>query len=380
MKSGDKDGVFLRTYPSGKEVWWFRFTWMGRDIKRKGGKTKEEAKKARRAMLTDLERGVMKLHPTNKDTLAEVFKRYRDIAQHHRNYSRTEAYYAFWTAQIGALTLRALTPFHVEQAQQVLLKGKRAPSTVNHYTSWLRAVLSREVRLGNLLQNPFSRVRQLRESKGRLRYLSVEEEQRLLAAIGPLRAPWVRLAILTGLRQDEQFSLKWDQVDLERGIMTLPETKAGGVQYALLNRQARDILEHMQEASTSEWVFPSKTRETHLEAKNFYNRIYVPALMKAGLRKKKGKNSPPEDPGQRVDWHTLRHTFASRLAMQAVPLGTIAALLRHSGTGLVQRYAHLSPGYLAGAIEEVSRFGMAGLEHGDGTRHAAKKRRLKIVD
>ena len=58
-----------------------------------------------------------------------------------------------------------------------------------------------------------------------------------------------------------------------------------------------------------------------------------------------------------VTWHELRHTFASRLAMRGVPLGTIAALLRHSTTALVKRYAHLSPAYLKGAVEEVSAFG-----------------------
>ena len=58
-----------------------------------------------------------------------------------------------------------------------------------------------------------------------------------------------------------------------------------------------------------------------------------------------------------VTWHDLRHTFASRLAMRGVPLDTIAALLRHSTTALVKRYAHLSPSYLKEAVEEVSVFG-----------------------
>ncbi len=52
-----------------------------------------------------------------------------------------------------------------------------------------------------------------------------------------------------------------------------------------------------------------------------------------------------------------RNTLASRLAMQGVPLVTIAALLRHSTTNLVRRYAHLSPNYLKEAVEEVSSFG-----------------------
>ena len=63
-----------------------------------------------------------------------------------------------------------------------------------------------------------------------------------------------------------------------------------------------------------------------------------------------------------VTLHTLRHTFASRLAMGGVPEGTFASLLRHSGTALVRRYAHLSPSYLQEAVEKVSSFGKVGKE------------------
>jgi len=53
----------------------------------------------------------------------------------------------------------------------------------------------------------------------------------------------------------------------------------------------------------------------------------------------------------------LRHTFASRLAMSGSTEGTIATLLRHSGTVLVRRYAHLSPSHLQDEIEKISAFG-----------------------
>lgn len=58
-----------------------------------------------------------------------------------------------------------------------------------------------------------------------------------------------------------------------------------------------------------------------------------------------------------VSWHTLRHTFASRLAMSGASEGTIAALLRHSGTSLVKRYAHLSSSHLQQEVEKVAAFG-----------------------
>ncbi len=176
-------------------------------------------------------------------------------------------------------------------------------------------------------------------------FLSPEEEAILCQKLGEPYATWVRLALLTGMRQLEQFSLRWEHVDLERGTLCLPTTKAGGVQYVRLNEEAKILLRGLNSWTFSVWVFPSETPATHTDPRNFYRRHYLPTVKKLGLTS--------------VNWHTLRHTFASRLAMAGVTEGTIANLHRHSGTALVRRYAHLSPSYLQEAVEKVSAFGKA---------------------
>ena len=87
---------------------------------------------------------------------------------------------------------------------------------------------------------------------------------------------------------------------------------------------------------------------THVDPRNFYRRVYLPKVKEQGL--------------DGVSWHALRHTFASRLAMSGATEGTIASLLRHSGTVLVRRYAHLSPSHLQDEIEKVSAFGRVATE------------------
>jgi len=101
-------------------------------------------------------------------------------------------------------------------------------------------------------------------------------------------------------------------------------------------------------SASPERVLRGRNPETHADAHNFYRRYYLPAVKELGLTG--------------VTWHTLRHTFASRLAMGGVTEGTIANLLRHSGTALVRRYAHLSPSYLQEAVEKVSSFGKVAKE------------------
>ncbi len=189
--------------------------------------------------------------------------------------------------------------------------------------------------------------------KGKIRFLSLEEEEGLCEKIEPGYAPWIRFAILTGLRREEQFSLRWADVDLEHGVLTILHTKAGGSRHSRLNAEAQTLLGSLESWQRSVWVFPSHNPATHYDSDNFYRRVYLPAVQKVGL--------------EGVTWHTLRHTFASRLAMAGATEQDIAACLGHSSTALVKRYVHLSSSHLQRVMEKVSAFGkQAGNELQEG--------------
>ena len=264
----------------------------------------------------------------------------------------------WWKDYFCGKRLNTITVMALEEARQSLLetvvleakeKGDTntymTPQRVNRYVAWLRHLLNVVVREGKLASNPVLKLTMYKEPKGKTRFLSMEDETRLLEKLGPIYGPWARLAILTGLRQSEQFRLQWKEVDLERGLLTLLVTKAGGVQHAHLNEEATTILRGFDSWQRSKWVFPSENPATALDVRNFYNRVWLPALAEAGI--------------EWTTWHDLRHTFASRLAMNGQNEGTIAALLRHSTTALVKRYAHLSPSHLKAAVEGVAGFGKA---------------------
>ena len=269
----------------------------------------------------------------------------------------------WWKRYFHGRRLNTVTVQVLEEARQILLKtviadGKNGvpdklmtPQRVNRYMAWLRHVLNGVVRDGKLPNNPVLKLKMYKEPKGKTRFLSIEDERILLDKLGPTYSPWARLAILTGLRQAEQFRLQWKDVDLERGILTLPTAKAGGVQYAHLNEEAKAILRSLDSWQRSKWVFPSENPATPLDARNFYTRVWMPAVTKASI--------------EWATWHDLRHTFASRLAMTGHNEGTIAALLRHSTTVLVKRYAHLSPSHLKAAVEGVAGFGKNVVERGE---------------
>jgi integrase len=292
------------------------------------------------------------------DLIEDVIDRYLlTIATKKPMTQFAERFFAKWWKEyftgkrLNTITVRALEEARQTLLATVVLEAKEkgdvnrlmTPQRVNRYMAWLRHVLNVAVREGKLAGNPVLKLTMYKEPKGKTRFLSMDDETRLLEKLGPVHGPWARLAILTGLRQSEQFRLHWKDVDLERGMLTLLVTKAGGVQYAPLNEEATTILRGFDSWQRSKWVFPSENPATALDVRNFYNRVWLPALSEAGI--------------EWTTWHDLRHTFASRLAMNGQNEGTIAALLRHSTTALVKRYAHLSPSHLKAAVEGVAGFG-----------------------
>ena len=156
----------------------------------------------------------------------------------------------FTGKRLNTITVRALEEARQTLLATVVLEAKEkgdvnrlmTPQRVNRYMEWLRHVLNVAVREGKLAGNPVLKLTMYKEPKGKTRFLSMEDEKRLLEKLGPVHGPWARLAILTGLRQSEQFRLHWKEVDLERGMLTLLVTKAGGVQYAPLNEEATVLL------------------------------------------------------------------------------------------------------------------------------------------
>jgi site-specific recombinase XerD len=341
-------GLMQKKDGTGKVVWYVRLYHNGRERRFGSFPTKTQARefyeKAKREQTE--EKFQPERYQKGRVTVAELIDHHVSVSTVKNH--QTEVYYrSWWKARMKGKRLNGITPRDLEEAQRDLLAKGLAPQTVLHYMKFLRHVLNKAVRDGSLERTPFAKVVLPKVNKGRLRYLSPEEERRLLNALGPTYSPWARLAILVGIRLNEQIRLQWADVDFEQGLLTLPQTKAGNVQYAFLNEEAQTILRtlqitHMNQGRCSPWIFPSKNPARHLDQRNFYARVFVPAVKAAGL--------------EGVTWHTLRHTFASRLAMSGQTEGTIAALLRHSTTALVKRYAHLSPSHLKTAVETVANF------------------------
>jgi integrase len=112
-------------------------------------------------------------------------------------------------------------------------------------------------------------------------------------------------------------------LDILRGLPSYPDT-------------LREL-----EPGERRWVFPNATGTGHLNSKNWYHRVWKPALVKARITN--------------LHLHDLRHTTATRLlASPDVKLPEIAAALGHSDSRMTERYAHLQPGRLLEVMQKLS--------------------------
>ncbi|MEK6801906.1 MAG: site-specific integrase [Nitrospirota bacterium] len=187
-------------------------------------------------------------------------------------------------------------------------------------------------------ENPAGAVKKIKEPKRRLRFLESSEEGRLLEHTEGCLRSVVIVGINTGLRiRSEALPLCWSDVDLQRGFVTVQAAyaKNGTSRSVPLNSRAREVLERLRERSKSEYVFTQANGRP-------YKSMDKPFAAACKLAKLAG-----------VTLHTLRHSFASRLAMAGVDLRTIQDLGGWSDLSMVMRYSHLSPNHKREAIEKI---------------------------
>ncbi len=221
------------------------------------------------------------------------------------------------------------------------------PTTVNRELSVLSAAFNHARRKwGVQMANPTRHLR-LRMPALRVRYLERCQADALLREAYELRADlgdFVRLALNTGCRKNELLTLRWSDVNLERGYILLrPEnTKANRRRVIPINRGADQALRGRLIGNDSEWVFANRFGE-RIKALDW---LFRKAVRAAGI----------ED----FRIHDLRHTFASWLVTEGVELIKVRDLLGHTSIKMTERYAHLMPNRLHDAVRVLDMFGAVG--------------------
>lgn len=228
-----------------------------------------------------------------------------------------------------------------------LAEHAKTPANFNRYRVALSHAYKLAIEERKLSLNPAASVKMKRENKDYVRYLGQhaplktnvaylqphkDEESRLRAVICkrfPEREPELDLALNTGLRFEEQYTLRWQNVVGDQlGVFG----KGNRLRHVPLNKAALYALARLKKlAPKSDLVCPGM--KEHRE-------WWDAARREAGITY--------------LRWHDLRHTFASRLVMNGVDVYRVKQLLGHGSVVTTERYAHLSAKHLAVAVEKLA--------------------------
>jgi integrase len=282
------------------------------------------------------------IKPQGSVMFAEVAKDFLAYSRKFkRSYGHDEARMATLLRLWRDCALAELTPGRIERdLSDTVHQEEWTPATYNRYRTLASGAFSLAVKNGKVAFNPVKATRHRTENNVRVRFLSYDEEERLLKHVRskyPDKEPEILVALYSGMRRSEQYAtsdcpdggLKWEHVDFFNSTISLPRSKHGERRHIPMNSLLRESLAWLKEESASEYVFPVVSPEGWLR------------------RACKAAEIP------NFSWHCLRHTFASRLVMSGVDIRTVQELLGHKSIVTTMRYAHLAPGHGATAVEAL---------------------------
>ena len=243
-------------------------------------------------------------------------------------------------AEFGRLKLNQISRVQINRLLQAKRNSGLAPATVNRILILLRFVLNKAIEweTPGLRENPAQRIRTLPENNRRERYLTPEEALRLRDVLEQHPDQTLSFALkfllLTGARRQEALCARWADIDFERRIWRVPLSKSGKCRHIMLSNAALDCLQGVRDyvaefgtapQRNSALIFPAERTGKHMvTVYHHWNKI----RRKAGLAD--------------LRMHDLRHSFASALVNNGVPLYEVQKLLGHASIRTTERYAHLN--------------------------------------
>jgi len=189
--------------------------------------------------------------PGSPRTLSEIFEQYlADVALQHEPLTQYQqrTFFTMLLRDLGPLPLEEVTPDCLR-----LWKGRMSqrlkPPTIYHYMAFFSSALTFAVECGWLDTNPMARIRKPSPGRGRVRFLTSDERQRLLAACrqstNPMLFPLVVVAMGTSGRKNEIRLLTWPAVDFAQGVVRFLKTKTDTPRSVPLVGEARSVLEEL---------------------------------------------------------------------------------------------------------------------------------------
>lgn len=328
--------------------WWVRFTHNGKRVFESTGTDDRKKAQQYHDRVKALKWEQSKLGARPERMWKEAVVRYCREKTAKRDLGRDIAIFKWLDRHLGNLKLREITRDKLEQIREVKLaervRGNKhisdrqcSPSTVNRYMALVRTVLNLACKEWEWTER-VPKVPMYTEPNGRVRFLTDEEEAKLLEELPDHQREIFRFSLATGLRQRNVIRLEWSQVDVERQHAWIrPEQSKNGRAIAVpLNSDAIAVIRR-QIGKHPAFVFTYAGKPV----KSVNTKAWRGALKRAGISDYRN--------------HDNRHTWATRHRKAGTSVPELQALGGWKSLTMVERYAHLAPDHLAVAAERVAK-------------------------
>jgi len=329
--------------------WWMQISFNGEVIRKASpNNSKQGARDYELFIRQKLARGEPLSEPkvVIKHLFKDVVLQWLDVSVRNNNkhsefVNRGYAIHRDLIPFFGKKQVDEISSYDVEQYKIYLLKERSlSPKSINNQLSFLSKCLKTAIEWKYMETLPI--IKLLKVPPQKYDYLTPEESKLLVSTATGYWHEMILLGLQAGLRFGEIIGLKWENVNLEECLLKVTQTIVRGIETSPKNNKIRTIpltqdVKQMFEAKSKigKYIFE---RDDNKILQSYYCLRNLHRICKqAGMRN--------------VGWHTLRHTFATRLAERKVPINSVQQLLGHSDIKTTMRYVHINFSALESSIK-----------------------------
>ena len=299
------------------------------------------AEKALKARVGDIVQGRYNLEGTKKPLRMNVlFDRFLEWAKtNHKNPDKTASAVKPLRAFFGDRLISELNLWLVDRYKAHRKTEAKKPETINRELGILRRMLNLAVEWKLIVATPIKGLTLVRVTKYLPRVLSVEEFERLYSSASVHFKPVLLCAFLTGMRKGEISRLRWEDVSLKDGYLTVKESKNGESRTIPLHSRLISTLIELKDRSENPYVFTTPEGNAYI-SDSAWKRAFYTALKKSGIGA--------------CRFHDLRHSFCSNLIVgEKEDFVTVMELTGHKDMRMLKRYSHTKESAKRIAIDKL---------------------------
>jgi len=278
------------------------------------------------------------------DTIDKLFSfYYKEKKLHNKHIEADKASYENHLKDVfGDIPVKRLTRDMIISFQ-LLKEQKYSPKTVNNLIGQLNTIIEYAIKKGRIknTENIVKSVEVLKIDNKREQYLNLEEIGKLYKSLEDDEELYLfaKMLLNTGARLQGVYNISYKDIDFDNNIVTIKDFKSNDTYKTFINQKVADLLKDRFSKNENKLFKRSQTQLQKLLAKQL-NELFNEKIDK-------------DDRKNRIVVHTLRHTFASHLAINGTPIFTIQKLMNHKDINSTMRYAKLSKESGRKYIEEL---------------------------